>query len=68
MREAMTRLGGNPHEINPLAPAELAAAEAGMAAYQAYWKALDAKGRKALEKHHAELKKIAVEADAVPQS
>ena len=23
MREAMTRLGGNPHEINPLAPAEL---------------------------------------------
>ena len=46
----------------------LAAAEAGMSAYQAYWKALDAKGRKALEKHHAELKAIAVEADAVPQS
>lgn len=46
----------------------LAAAEAGMAAYQAYWKALDAKGRKALEKHHAELKAIATEADAVPQS
>jgi len=46
----------------------LAAAEAGMAAYQAYWKGLDAKGRKSLEKHHAELKSIAVEADAVPQS
>ena len=42
--------------------------EAGMAAYQAYWKALDAKGRKALEKHHAELKAIATDADAVPQS
>lgn len=42
----------------------LAAAEAGMAAYQAYWKALDAKGRKALGNHHAELKAIAAEADA----
>lgn len=46
------------------APAEaLAAAEQGMLAYQAYWKKLDAAGRRALEAHHAELKSIAQEAD-----
>ena len=62
-----TELNGEDDGDEPAAEA-LAAAESGMAAYQAYWKALDAKGRKALEKHHAELKAIATEADAVPQS
>ncbi len=47
--------------------AAIKAAEGGMAAYQQYWKSLDAKDRKALEKHHAELKAIAAEADAAPR-
>lgn len=42
----------------------VAAAEKGMAAYEAFWKGLDAKARKALGSHHAELKAIAAEADA----
>lgn len=42
----------------------VAAAEKGMASYQAFWSALDAKARKALGNHHAELKAIAAEADA----
>lgn len=42
----------------------VAAAENGMASYQAFWSALDAKARKALGNHHAELKAIAAEADA----
>ena len=42
----------------------VAAAEKGMAAYEAFWKGLDAKARKALGNHHAELKAIAAEADA----
>lgn len=42
----------------------VAAAEKGMASYQAFWSALDAKARKALGNHHDELKAIAAEADA----
>ena len=42
----------------------VAAAEKGMAAYEAFWKGLDAKARRALGNHHAELKAIAAEADA----
>ncbi len=44
--------------------AAIAAAERGTAAYQTFWKSLDAAGRRALEPHHAELKAIAAETDA----
>lgn len=39
------------------------AAEQGLLAYQAFWAKLDAKGKKELQAHHAELKAIAQEAD-----
>jgi hypothetical protein len=41
----------------------LAAAEQGLMAYQAYWAKLSAEDKRALEPHHAELKRIAQDAD-----
>jgi hypothetical protein len=49
----------------PVAPAEaVAAANAGLAAYQAHFQALGAEGRKALAPFHDRLKKAAQDADA----
>lgn len=52
-------------EAPPPVPADaISAAEAGTAAYTAYFKSLTKEGRQALAAHHDELKRMAAEADA----
>lgn len=55
---------GNEGDGDDVPEAALKAAEKGMLAYQAYWKALSTEEKKALEPHHNELKNVANDADA----
>lgn len=64
----MPRDMGQAEEVKSNAPAALldaarAAAEKGVAAYQEFWKAAGAEGRKALAGEHPKLKQRAIDAD-----
>lgn len=55
-------------EDGRLAQRARAAAESGMAEYEAFWKSITAQQRKAIQDHHAELKRIAESADAAARA